>query len=149
MHDWLTTPPNWRGVQRLQLSLFWAPGPLFMVQSPDWTRKNALSRSCCAGVFESRGVVLPLGVWGQLAGLRGTAGLDAPVLASRSGKPLERCCKPAQAIRNLHTETTTALTARWHSPEKRRIPLRRRLRPWAVPLRDTLSFRFLPRMFQA
>jgi hypothetical protein len=28
--------------------------------------------------------------WGRLAGLSGTAGLDAPVLASRSGKPLER-----------------------------------------------------------
>jgi hypothetical protein len=29
-------------------------------------------------------------------------------------------CKPAQRIRNMHTETTTALTARRHSLEKRR-----------------------------
>ena len=38
----------------------------------------------------TRVVFLPLGVWGQLASLRATAGLDAPVFASRSGKPLER-----------------------------------------------------------
>ncbi len=38
----------------------------------------------------TRVVFLPVGVWGQLHGLRRTAGLDAPVFASRSGKPLER-----------------------------------------------------------
>ena len=38
----------------------------------------------------TRVVFLPPGVWGQLASLKGTAGLDAPVFASRSGKPLER-----------------------------------------------------------
>jgi integrase/recombinase XerD len=38
----------------------------------------------------TRAVFLPPGVWGQLAPLKGTAGLDAPVLASRSGKLLER-----------------------------------------------------------
>ena len=51
MHDWLTTPPHWRSFQRLRLSVFAAPGPLFMVQSPDWTQKNALSRSFCATVM--------------------------------------------------------------------------------------------------
>src|SRR5271154_5232015 len=38
----------------------------------------------------TRVVLLPVGTWGQLAPLRRTAGLDAPVFASRSGKPLER-----------------------------------------------------------
>ena len=38
----------------------------------------------------TRAVLLPSGVWGQLLGLRATTGLDAPVFASRSGKPLER-----------------------------------------------------------
>jgi integrase/recombinase XerD len=38
----------------------------------------------------TRVVFLPPGVWGQLAPLKGTASLDAPVFASRSGKPLER-----------------------------------------------------------
>jgi hypothetical protein len=38
----------------------------------------------------TRVVFLPVGIWGQLLGLRATAGLDAPVFASRSGKPLER-----------------------------------------------------------
>ncbi len=38
----------------------------------------------------TRVVLLPPGVWGQLASLRATAGADAPVFASRSGKPLER-----------------------------------------------------------
>jgi site-specific recombinase XerD len=38
----------------------------------------------------TRVVLLPIGVWGHLGGLRRTAGLDAPVFASRSGKPLER-----------------------------------------------------------
>lgn len=38
----------------------------------------------------TRVVFLPPGVWCQLAPMKGTAGLDAPVFASRSGKPLER-----------------------------------------------------------
>jgi len=38
----------------------------------------------------TRVVLLPVGVWDQLAPLKGTAGPDAPVFASRSGKPLER-----------------------------------------------------------
>jgi integrase/recombinase XerD len=38
----------------------------------------------------TRAVLLPPGVWCQLGPLKGTAGLDAPVFASRSGKPLER-----------------------------------------------------------
>lgn len=38
----------------------------------------------------TRVVLLPVAVWRQLLGLRATAGLDAPVFASRSGKPLER-----------------------------------------------------------
>jgi site-specific recombinase XerD len=38
----------------------------------------------------TRVVLLPPGVWVQLLGLRATAGLDAPVFASRSRKPLER-----------------------------------------------------------
>jgi integrase/recombinase XerD len=38
----------------------------------------------------TRVVFLPPAVWGQLAPLKGTAGLDAPVFASRSGKLLER-----------------------------------------------------------
>jgi integrase/recombinase XerD len=38
----------------------------------------------------TRVVLLPVGVWGQFAPLRRTAGLDAPVFASRSGKALER-----------------------------------------------------------
>lgn len=38
----------------------------------------------------TRVVLLPPGVWCQLLGLRATAGADAPVFASRSGKPLER-----------------------------------------------------------
>jgi integrase/recombinase XerD len=38
----------------------------------------------------TRVVFLPPGVWSQLAPLKGTASLDAPVFASRSGKPLER-----------------------------------------------------------
>lgn len=38
----------------------------------------------------TRVVFLPPGVWGQLLGLSATAGADAPVFASRSGKPLER-----------------------------------------------------------
>jgi site-specific recombinase XerD len=38
----------------------------------------------------TRAVLLPSGVWSQLAPLKGTAGLDAPVFVSRSGKPLER-----------------------------------------------------------
>jgi integrase/recombinase XerD len=38
----------------------------------------------------TRVVLLPVGVWCQFAPLRGTAGQDAPVFASRSGKPLER-----------------------------------------------------------
>lgn len=37
-----------------------------------------------------RVVFLPPGVWGQLTPLKETAGPDAPVFASRSGKPLER-----------------------------------------------------------
>jgi site-specific recombinase XerD len=38
----------------------------------------------------TRAVLLPPGIWCQLAPLRATAGLDPPVFASRSGKPLER-----------------------------------------------------------
>ena len=38
----------------------------------------------------TRVVLLPVGVWGQLLGLKATAGADASVFASRSGKPLER-----------------------------------------------------------
>ena len=38
----------------------------------------------------TRVVLLPVGVWGQIAPLRATAGLDAPVFASKSGGPLER-----------------------------------------------------------
>jgi integrase/recombinase XerD len=38
----------------------------------------------------TRVVVLPPGVWGQFLGLEATAGLNAPVFASRSGKSLER-----------------------------------------------------------
>ena len=38
----------------------------------------------------TRVVLLPVGVWCQFAPLGGTAGLGAPVFASRSGKPLER-----------------------------------------------------------
>lgn len=38
----------------------------------------------------TRVVLLPPEVWGQLAPLKGTAGLDAPVFASKSGGPLER-----------------------------------------------------------
>jgi integrase/recombinase XerD len=37
-----------------------------------------------------RAVLLPPYVWGQLAPLRATAGPEAPVFASRTGKPLER-----------------------------------------------------------
>jgi len=37
-----------------------------------------------------RAVLLPPYVWGQLAQLRATAGPEAPVFASRTGKPLER-----------------------------------------------------------
>jgi integrase/recombinase XerD len=46
-----------------------------------------------------RVVLLPVGVWGQFAPLRGTAGLDAPVFASRSGKPLERS-RVARIVKN-------------------------------------------------
>jgi site-specific recombinase XerD len=35
-------------------------------------------------------VLLPVRVWGQLLGLRATAGADTPVFASRSGNPLDR-----------------------------------------------------------
>jgi integrase/recombinase XerD len=38
----------------------------------------------------TRAVLLPSAVWSHLATLKGTTGLDAPVFASRSGKPLER-----------------------------------------------------------
>jgi len=38
----------------------------------------------------TRAIMLPAAVCGQLTGLRGVAGADAPVFASRSGKPLER-----------------------------------------------------------
>jgi integrase/recombinase XerD len=38
----------------------------------------------------TRAIMLPADVWGQLTALRGTAAADAPVFASRSGKPLER-----------------------------------------------------------
>ena len=38
----------------------------------------------------TRVVFLPAGVWSQLASLKGMAAPDAPVFASRSGKPLER-----------------------------------------------------------
>jgi integrase/recombinase XerD len=38
----------------------------------------------------TRVVFLPVGVWCRFAPLRGTAGPDAPVFASRSGKPMER-----------------------------------------------------------
>jgi site-specific recombinase XerD len=38
----------------------------------------------------TRVVLLPPGVWSQLTRMRGTATLDAPAFASRSGKPLER-----------------------------------------------------------
>jgi site-specific recombinase XerD len=38
----------------------------------------------------TRAVILPAAVWGQLTALRGVAAHDAPVFASRSGKPLER-----------------------------------------------------------
>lgn len=38
----------------------------------------------------TRTVLVPPAVWSQLAALRGTAGAEAPVFASRSGNPLER-----------------------------------------------------------
>jgi len=38
----------------------------------------------------TRAIMLPAAVCGQLTGLRGVAGADAPVCASRSGKPLDR-----------------------------------------------------------
>ena len=38
----------------------------------------------------TRVVLLPVGLWGQLASLRRTAGAEAPVFAPRSGMPLER-----------------------------------------------------------
>ena len=38
----------------------------------------------------TRVVLLPAGAWGQFVPLKGTAAPDAPVFASRSGKPLER-----------------------------------------------------------
>lgn len=38
----------------------------------------------------TRAVMLPPAIWGQLTALRGVAAADAPVFASRSGKPLER-----------------------------------------------------------
>jgi len=38
----------------------------------------------------TRAIILPPAVWGQLTALRGLAAADAPVFASRSGKPLER-----------------------------------------------------------
>jgi integrase/recombinase XerD len=38
----------------------------------------------------TRAIMLPAAVCGQLTGLRGVAGADAPAFASRSGKPLER-----------------------------------------------------------
>ena len=38
----------------------------------------------------TRAIMLPAAVWGQLIALRGVAAADAPVFASRSGKPLER-----------------------------------------------------------
>ena len=42
------------------------------------------------GGSRKRAVVLPAGVWGQLLGLRATAGPEAPVFASRSGRALDR-----------------------------------------------------------
>lgn len=38
----------------------------------------------------TRSVAIPAGIWAELAGLRGTAGPDDPVFASRSGRFLDR-----------------------------------------------------------
>ena len=46
-----------------------------------------------------RAVLLPPYVWGQLAPLRATAGPEAPVFASRTGRPLERS-RIARIIKN-------------------------------------------------
>jgi site-specific recombinase XerD len=62
----------------------------------------------------TRAVLLPPPVWSQLAPLKGTAGLDAPVFASRSGKPLER----SRVLRIVQEASqragiTAAVTTHW------------------------------------
>ena len=61
----------------------------------------------------TRVVLLPVGVWGQFAPLRGTAGLDAPVFASRSGKPLERS-RVARIVRKASQRAGIAAAVSTH-----------------------------------
>jgi site-specific recombinase XerD len=62
----------------------------------------------------TRAVLLPPAVWGQLAPLKGTAGLDAPVFASRSGKPLERS-RVLRIVQEASQRSgiTAAVTTHW------------------------------------
>lgn len=80
---------------RVLLSVLYAAG--LRVSEACHLRWRNLQPRCDAGQIQIRGkggrtraVFLPPGVWVQLLGLRAKAGLDAPVFASRSGKPLER-----------------------------------------------------------
>ena len=80
---------------RLLLALLYAAG-LRVTEACGLRWRNLQARGDAGQILihgkggRTRVVLLPPGVWCQLLGLRDIAGADAPVFASRSGKPLER-----------------------------------------------------------
>lgn len=62
----------------------------------------------------TRTVVVPAAIWSQIATLKGTAGPDAPVFASRSGKPLERS-RVGRIVRDASRRAgiSAAVTTHW------------------------------------
>jgi integrase/recombinase XerD len=80
---------------RILLSVIYAAG-LRVSEACGLRWRNLLARGEAGQILihgkggRRRVVLLPPGVWGQLALLRGTAGAEGPVFASKSGGPLER-----------------------------------------------------------
>jgi integrase/recombinase XerD len=107
------------GRNRVLLSILYAAG-LRVSEACGLRWRNLQARGEAGQILihgkggRKRAIFLPPAVWSQLGPLKRTAGLDAPVFASRSGKPLER----SRVLRIVQEASqragiTAAVTTHW------------------------------------